>query len=402
VDLALSKVLAVDGKYYPDIVRIILQDSAGNPAIAPVGGITVTLSSSAKGIGTVESSVTISEGEFFTNALFRTTATPGSTTIKAIATIGGVTKTDSKTMTTISPTANPPKSIKVEVLPKITSLSEFLFKEPVVVYLVDAGGNPAKALGRISVSLSSSDSLVGIVSICIPISKDEIYGFYAFTSTWRPGTTIITATVAGLTSGSATVTTGVFTPRSKTYTFANLGYLFYSTTILVPGHDAHAREVMGTALISYALSKAGAQIPLIKTDGLINSTEYAGNNLIITGFNNTKTTAKNTEYGIIVETDTTWFNITSTSEGLSLNLPKAEYPSKSIAIVYLKKDGTRAVMLVWGYGWLGTYVAELFMADPNNWSKPAIANKHLLMLSWTDTNSDGFVQSSEITIASTA
>jgi hypothetical protein len=59
-------------------------------------------------------------------------------------------------------------------------------------------------------------------------------------------------------------------------------------------------------------------------------------------------------------------------------------------------------LLSWGYGWLGTYAANLFMSDPNNWSRIDVAGKHLLMLNWTDSNSDGFVQSSEITLASTA
>jgi hypothetical protein len=198
------------------------------------------------------------------------------------------------------------------------------------------------------------------------------------------------------------VTTGVFTSISKTYIFRNIGYLFYSNTIIVLGDAAHTREVMSAALLSHALSKAGAKGPLTKTDGLLTSTEYTSSNLIIIGYNNTKTAAKNMAYGINVTQDTAWFNITATSEGKSINFSKAQYPSKSIAIVYLKNDGSRAVLLSWGYGWLGTYAANLFMSDPNNWSRIDVAGKHLLMLNWTDSNSDGFVQSSEITLASTA
>jgi len=402
MDLALSKVFAISNKYYYYLVRVILQDAAGNPALAPVGGITVTLTSSLTSIGTVQSPITIPEGDFFATAWFMSKATPGQTTITASASIAGVFKTTSQIVTTISPTANAPTAVKVKLLPKFLSTSQYYYY-PLTFYLVDSAGNPAKApTGGIAIGLSSSDTLVGTVPYGDSIGAGETYSYNWFRSTWSPGVTTISASAVGLTSGSTSVTTGVFTSISKTYTFRNIGYLFYSNTIIVPGDAAHAREVMSAALISYALSKAGTKGPLTKTDGLLTSTEYTSSNLIIIGYNNTKTAAKNTAYGINVTQNTAWFNITATSEGKSINFSKAQYPSKSIAIVYLKNDGSRAVLLSWGYGWLGTYAANLFMSDPNNWSRIDVAGKHLLMLNWTDNNSDGFVQSSEITVASTA
>jgi hypothetical protein len=51
-------------------------------------------------------------------------------------------------------------------------------------------------------------------------------------------------------------------------------------------------------------------------------------------------------------------------------------------------------MLVWGYGWEGTYADSVFMGNPSNWNM--YPNVHMLMLRWIDSNYDGLVQSSEI------
>jgi len=58
--------------------------------------------------------------------------------------------------------------------------------------------------------------------------------------------------------------------------------------------------------------------------------------------------------------------------------------------------GLSHVLLVWGYGWRGTYAGSLFLEDPSNWE--AYRNAHLLLLRWKDTNRDGFVQLEEVTV----
>jgi len=401
IDLALPKVLA-NSEYYDSIVRILLLDSNNNPAIAPYD-IGVSLFSSNSRVGTIEAGATIYEGEIFTDAWFRSTATPGSTTIQATAIIEGVVKTVSATITTVSPTTNPPVSVKVASFPKILSNNYYYYFT--VIYLVDIAGNPAEAPPEgIGISLSSSDRLVGEVPNSLTIYSSEIYSYSWFSSTYRPGTTTITASAVGVASGSSEATTGVWTPISKTYTFSNLGSLFYLSTIIVAGDAASAKEVMSVELISYALAQSGAQKPSVKTDGLITSSEYSNYNLIIVGYNNSKTTDKNVAWGVAVNQNEAWFNISA--EGKSINLTKAEYPSKSIAIIYLKQDGTgqggtRTVMLSWGYGWQGTYAANLIISEMIQYPRDEIADKHLLLLSWIDSNSDGFVQPSEIIIVST-
>jgi hypothetical protein len=69
--------------HYTAVVQ--LQDSAGTPARAPVGGVTVVLTSSNPLVGTVSSPLTISAGSSYANIAFQTTFTTGSTIVTAMA-----------------------------------------------------------------------------------------------------------------------------------------------------------------------------------------------------------------------------------------------------------------------------------------------------------------------------
>jgi hypothetical protein len=80
----------------------------------------------------------------------------------------------------------------------------------------------------------------------------------------------------------------------------------------------------------------------------------------------------------------------------SISLDVNQYPSEDIALIYVGMHNGRFVMLVWGYGWQGTYAASMFLGDPAQWE--AYKGTHLVMLRWNDTNSDGLVQESEITV----
>ena len=64
--------LPADGNTYAAIM-LQLQDSSGNPARAPQGGIQVTLSCSDTSVGTVPSTATITEGQTYTVTNFTTT-----------------------------------------------------------------------------------------------------------------------------------------------------------------------------------------------------------------------------------------------------------------------------------------------------------------------------------------
>ena len=80
----------------------------------------------------------------------------------------------------------------------------------------------------------------------------------------------------------------------------------------------------------------------------------------------------------------------------SITLNFDNYPGEDICIVYLDEHNGRNVMLVWGYGWQGTYAGSVFIGDLNNWS--LYADAHMAMIRWIDLNADGLVQSNEITV----
>ena len=88
------------------------------------------------------------------------------------------------------------------------------------------------------------------------------------------------------------------------------------------------------------------------------------------------------------------FTIFADSHSLHLNLQN--YPERDICIVYLGVHNGRTILLVWGYGWQGTYAGSLVIGDPETWQQ--YAGCHLLMLRWIDSNGDGLVQENEISV----
>ncbi|MBU7010622.1 MAG: hypothetical protein HXS46_08015 [Theionarchaea archaeon] len=80
----------------------------------------------------------------------------------------------------------------------------------------------------------------------------------------------------------------------------------------------------------------------------------------------------------------------------SITLYLNNYPREDICIIYLDAHNGRNVLLVWGYGWRGTYAGSVLMGDPNVWQ--TFSNCHMLMIRWIDCNGDGLVQINEITV----
>ena len=399
LDLATSKVFADNHAYY-DIVRVILQDASGNIAFAPPGGISVSLTSSYTVVGNVPASVTIPGGSFYATAWFVSTIIQGTTKITAVALIGGVYKSANATMTTIAPTVNPPAKVGVAPLAMYPSLHGAYYST-VFVYLLDASGNPAYApQGGIAVSLSSSDTLVCTVPTGVTISQGYTYTSTWLYSTWSPGTATVTpaATASSLTSISKAVTTGVFTGTPKSYNFGSMTTLFYKNTYLIIGNGTTANETMSAAVLAPALTAAGMLLPTTKADIMLTPTEKTTKNIVEFGYNNTIRATY--PFGISVGQNAKWFNVTAAAENLSINFTKSDYPNKTIAVVYLKQEGSRAIMFIWGYGWQGTYAGALFMSSQKTWQ--TYASKHLLLLQWTDANANGFVDASEISVVATA
>ena len=180
----------------------------------------------------------------------------------------------------------------------------------------------------------------------------------------------------------------------------SLPQLFNTNSYLVVGDDAYCTDVLGTAKISYGLALGGAsQNPEGRTHTILTTTEHTTGNLAIVGGPAINPVAD--------EFDTT-FGITYTHNpgisfeifygGESIYLDLTQYPNEDICIIYLGENSSRNIMLVWGYGWRGTYAGSAFMGDPSNWQEYEGTN--MLMLRWTDSNADGLVQMSEITVES--
>ena len=78
----------------------------------------------------------------------------------------------------------------------------------------------------------------------------------------------------------------------------------------------------------------------------------------------------------------------------SIYLDVNQYPSQDICVVFLGEDKNRSSLVVWGYGWQGTYAGCTFIGDCKTWQN--YPRSHLVMLRWIDQNMDGLVQKNEI------
>ncbi|MEM4243644.1 MAG: invasin domain 3-containing protein, partial [Candidatus Bathyarchaeia archaeon] len=189
----LPPVLPADGHSYEAIV-VQLQDSAGVPARAPLGNVVVTLSSSNTTVGTVASSVTIQAGSTYATANFFANNT-GSTTITAIA--SGYTSGQATIKT--EPVSTGAVKLKVYVAP-LKVPADGITYNMIAVQFQNADGKLACSLSSQSISLSSSETDIGTVDTSVIISGGATYSMAKFYSTYRPGTTTITAAAPGYTS----------------------------------------------------------------------------------------------------------------------------------------------------------------------------------------------------------
>jgi hypothetical protein len=192
--------LPADSKTYKSIV-VQLQDPSGNPARAPIGDVNVTLSSSNTNVGTVDNSTLIRSGSTYAIANFYATNMTGSTTITAIA--SGYTSGDAIVKTS---SVGPALKLRVYVGPPKITAAGFVH-ESICVELQDAVNNVARAPENITVALSSSDVSVGTVDPTVTIEYGNTHGLAKFYSTYKSGSTTITAAASGYDSGQASMTT---------------------------------------------------------------------------------------------------------------------------------------------------------------------------------------------------
>ena len=189
--------------------------------------------------------------------------------------------------------------------------------------------------------------------------------------------------------------------NSQAPTFENLATYFATNTFMVAGDNAYCTDVLGSAKVCYGLADGGVtENPEGRTDIILTTTEHDTGNLIPVGGPaiNPIATEFDGYFGITYNYDPVGpppvFEILA--DGFTITLNLTDYPNEDICIVYLAEHNGRNVMLVWGYGWYGTYAGSAYIGDPANWAVHTGA--HMLMIRWTDSNADGLVQTGEITV----
>ncbi len=194
------------------------------------------------------------------------------------------------------------------------------------------------------------------------------------------------------------------TPQLVNPVFGNIPHLFAGYAFHVVGDRAKCTDGLGTANISWAHGFERISRPEGKTDGILTSDEYNNGNLIFFGgpavnpvaqeFGNYFGISYNYQPGVS-------FTIFCKNENKSIYLDLGKYPSEDICVVYLGRNSTRTILLIWGYGWQGTYAGSVFMSDIYYWSY--YGNNHLLLLRWKDSPPyDGYIQLYEIFIEAVA
>lgn len=201
-------ILPADGETYNALV-VQLQDSSGSPAPAPIEGIEVTLSSSNSTIAAVDPKVIIEAGKTYAVASIKTSFNKtGSASITSIAS-GYSSK--QVTITTQNMTTTQPTSLKIYLGPPKV-LADGAIHQLITVQLQNASSKIAYALEPITVTLSSSSEDVGTADETITILQGKSYATGTFSTTYKSGTTTITAAATNCTSNQATLTTVGPTP----------------------------------------------------------------------------------------------------------------------------------------------------------------------------------------------
>ena len=195
-------VVPSDGSPYQALV-VQLQDSSGNPAKAPLGGVVVTMFSSDEEIAIASTSVLINGGQTHTVANV-TGISPGGATITAMA--SGYISAQT-TITTQIPMAHVPERIRLySAPPKI--IADNTEHSQIVVQLLDGTGKITQQPSTSTeVQLSSSNVEIGNIETVIVVPAGRVFATAIFSTTYRAGTTTITAAASGLQTDTENVAT---------------------------------------------------------------------------------------------------------------------------------------------------------------------------------------------------
>ena len=206
---AFPPTIPADGNAYPALF-VQIQDSSGNPARAPLGGLEVSLSCSNVTVGTVQSSLTIPGGASYAVANFQTNPLAAfNPAYSGTAEVIAIKEDYTSKLTTIrtKPVASNPTILKVYVGSTKVMADNIAYQNLIAVQLQDSSGAISRISSDTIVNIASSDPLVGTVPSIIIIPAAQNYGFANFASTYRPGTTTITAGAQNFESATASLST---------------------------------------------------------------------------------------------------------------------------------------------------------------------------------------------------
>jgi hypothetical protein len=223
--------LPSDGLSY-NAIMVQLQDSNGAPAKAPQGGVQVTLSSGDTTVGTVTPTVTIPEGKTYTITSFTTTtkAQTEARTVSAMvyAVAQGFTTGQTTITTTPIGTSGTQNKIMIFIGPNKVLADQNSYKL-VAIELQNSNGYVLPASSNIAVTVGSSDESIGKIEPQITIPTGSAYVLATFNSTFKSGSTIITAIATDFVSNQQTINTFGFIPSKLAV---------YSSPAILPSDNA--------------------------------------------------------------------------------------------------------------------------------------------------------------------
>ena len=205
--------LPSDGGSY-NAIMVQLQDSSGIPAKAPRGGVLVGLSCSNTTIGTVSPNVTIPEGKTYAIASFNTTTVAQQEgKLKSVIVTSIVQGYISQQVTmTISPIVTNPNQLRIFSGPTQIPADQSSYQQIAVELQNSATGFIGVFTSDVVVSLGSSDPTIGKIDSQLIIPQGQTHALATLNSTYKAGTTTLTAVATDLLRSQMAMTTAGFTP----------------------------------------------------------------------------------------------------------------------------------------------------------------------------------------------
>jgi hypothetical protein len=202
--------LPADNKTY-NAIMVQLQDSNGSPAKAPKGGVSVALScSDTFKVGNVTDNVLIPEGKTFAIASFTTRLNFTKVQTAIITTVAQGYSSQQLTITT-TPVASNPSLVKIFVGPAQVPADDNSCPQ-IAIELQNATGFASTLQTDTVVSVASSDPTIGQIDSQIIIPANQTYGIATLNTTYKAGTTTITAVASNLLRGQQAISTTGFIP----------------------------------------------------------------------------------------------------------------------------------------------------------------------------------------------